>query len=132
MAAFAYMLECSDGRFYVGSHRGEDVNGRVEEHQMGLYPKAWTFRRRPVKLVWSEQFEEITDAIACERRLKGWSRAKKQALIRGDWDAVCALARSPDYRPSTAFEDRLAAAVKTETDDAAIAAPHPRPSTSSG
>jgi len=47
VAAFAYLLECADGRYYVGSYRGQDVMGRVQEHQEAVYPNAWTARRRP-------------------------------------------------------------------------------------
>jgi putative endonuclease len=92
MFVFVYMLRCSDGSYYVGSTRGESVEKRFGEHQNGTYP-GYTSRRRPVTLVWSEQFDSITDAVLTERRLKGWSRAKKEALIRNDWDAVRALAR---------------------------------------
>ena len=101
MEAFVYMLRCADGAYYVGSHRGSDVAHRVAGHNSGLYPKAWTFRRRPVELVWSEHFGSVLDAIAYERQFKGWSRAKKEALIRGDWTAVQALARGGTPRPST-------------------------------
>ena len=92
MSAFVYMLRCGDGSYYVGSTRGESVDKRVGEHQNGTYP-GYTSRRRPVVLVWSEHFDSITDAVLMERRLKGWSRAKKEALIRGDWAAVQTLAR---------------------------------------
>jgi putative endonuclease len=64
----------------------------MQEHETGAYP-GYTFTRRPVQLVWSEHFSRITDAIAVERQLKGWSRAKKKALIRGDWDSIRVLAR---------------------------------------
>jgi putative endonuclease len=60
---------------------------RITEHQTGAYP-GYTFTRRPIQLVWSEHFDRITDAIAVERKLKGWSRAKKEALIKGDWRAI--------------------------------------------
>ena len=63
--------------------------------------KAFTYKRRPVVLVWGEHFDQIIDAIAWERRLKGWSRAKKEAVIRGDWDALPGLSRSRNPRPST-------------------------------
>ena len=92
MSAFVYMLRCGDGSYYVGSTRGESVDKRVGEHQNGTYP-GYTSRRRPVVLVWSEHFDSITDAVLMERRLKGWSRDKKEALIRGDWAAVQTLAR---------------------------------------
>jgi putative endonuclease len=62
------------------------------EHQTGARP-GYTFSRRPVELVWSEHFDRITDAIAAERQVKGWSRAKKDALIAGDWQRVQLLAR---------------------------------------
>ncbi|MGE6699197.1 GIY-YIG nuclease family protein [Hyphomonas sp. NPDC076900] len=94
MQFWVYILECSDGRFYVGSHRGDDPENRVHEHNQGLYPKAYTFRRRPVKLVWSGEFEDPNDAVCFERQLKGWSRAKKIAFINGDWDELKELAKS--------------------------------------
>ena len=85
MAIFVYMLRCADGAYYIGSHRGEDVAHRVADHNAGRFPKAWTYRRRPVELVWAEYVEHALDATAVERQLKGWTRAKKEALIRGDW-----------------------------------------------
>jgi len=101
--AFVYMLRCADGAYYIGSHRGDDLQVRVEEHNQGYRKKAWTYRRRPVVLVWSEHFPMIADAIACERRLKGWTRAKKEALIAGDYARIVALSnakRNPP-RPSS-------------------------------
>jgi putative endonuclease len=92
MGAFVYVLRCADGSYYVGSATGDDLSKRFDEHQMGAYP-GYTFSRRPVTLVWNEHFERITDAIAVERKLKGWSRAKKEALIRGDWTSLKTLAK---------------------------------------
>jgi putative endonuclease len=92
MQAWVYMLRCNDGSYYVGSARGDELDRRIGEHDAGIHP-GYTARRRPVVLVWSERFDRITDAIAAERQLKGWSRAKKEALARGDWSAVRALAR---------------------------------------
>jgi putative endonuclease len=77
MGAFVYMLRCSDGSYYVGSATGEDLAPRIAQHQSGAYP-GYTFTRLPVTLVWSEHFPQITDAIATERKLKGWSRAKEE------------------------------------------------------
>jgi putative endonuclease len=90
--AFAYMLRCADGSFYVGIATGNDLTKRIAEHQSGAYP-GYTSTRRPVSLVWSEHFARITDAIAVERKLKGWSRAKKEALIKGDWAAIQRLSK---------------------------------------
>ena len=82
MAIFIYMVRCRDGRFYVGSTR-DNLERRIAEHNAGHFG-GFTKSRRPVKLVYSQDFDRITDAIAAERRLKGWSRAKKEALIAGD------------------------------------------------
>ena len=98
MGAFVYMLRCSDDTYYVGSATGDDLTKRVAEHQQGTYP-GYTDSRRPVALVWSEHFERITDAIAVERKLKGWSKAKKEALIEGDWTSVQFLAQRRAGRP---------------------------------
>jgi putative endonuclease len=98
MGAFVYMLRCSDGSFYVGSATGDDLSQRIAEHQSGGYP-GYTWSRRPVELVWSEHFERITDAIAAERKLKGWGRAKKTALIGADWLSVQSLSRRRAGRP---------------------------------
>ncbi|MGO9024608.1 MAG: GIY-YIG nuclease family protein [Beijerinckiaceae bacterium] len=87
MGAFVYMLQCADGSYYVGIATGDDLWKRITEHETGAYP-GYTSTRRPIQLVWSEHFERITDAIAVERQIKGWSRVKKQALIKGDWTAI--------------------------------------------
>src|SRR5258707_5642688 len=92
MGIFVYMLRCADNSFYVGSATGDDVSVRVEQHNAGSY-RGYTFTRRPVVLVWSEHFDRITDGIAAERQIKGWSRAKKEALIRSDWTKVSQLSR---------------------------------------
>jgi putative endonuclease len=102
MGAYVYMLRCADRSYYIGSATGNDLSQRVMEHQTGARP-GYTFSRRPVKLVWSEHFDRITDAIAAERQLKGWSRAKKEALIAGDWQRVQLLAsrRGGSKNPSS-------------------------------
>src|ERR1700741_1340814 len=98
MGAFVYMLRCSDGSYYVGSATGEDLEPRIAQHHSGAYA-GYTSSRRPVRLVWSEHFDRITDAIAVERQIKGWSRTKKEALIKGDWSAVERLAKRRGGRP---------------------------------
>ena len=99
MGAFVYMLECADRSYYVGSATGDDLTNRIAQHQAGAYPGSYTYTRRPVTLVWSEHFDRITDAIAVERQIKGWSRAKKQALIAGDWSAIELLSKRRGGRP---------------------------------
>ena len=74
MGAYVYILRCSDSRYYVGSTR-KMLEQRVAEHNAGTY-SGYTKSRRPVDLVFAEYFDRITDAIAAEKQLKGWSRAK--------------------------------------------------------
>jgi putative endonuclease len=90
VGAFVYMLRCGDGSYYVGSTRAS-LERRVAEHNAGTFG-GYTARRRPVELVFAEEFANITDAIAVERQLKGWRREKKEALIRGDVGALQTLA----------------------------------------
>src|SRR5439155_25259876 len=92
MGVYVYMLRCADGSYYVGSATGGDLSARVDQHNAGSR-KGYTFSRRPVVRVWSEYFDRITDGIAVERQLQGWSRAKKEALLRPDWPKVGDLAR---------------------------------------
>ena len=98
MGAFVYMLRCSDSSYYVGSATGDDLTKRVSEHQTDAY-MGYTWSRRPISLVWSEHFDRITDAIAAERKIKGWSRAKKEALIKSDWAAIQLLSRRRAGKP---------------------------------
>lgn len=91
MTAYVYMLRCADGSYYVGSTRAS-LEDRVAQHNAGNF-NGYTAARRPVTLVFQQDFQRITDAIAAERQLKGWSRAKKEAIARGDYEALHALAR---------------------------------------
>lgn len=91
LTVYVYMLRCADGSYYVGSTR-KSLDDRIGEHNAGAY-RGYTFTRRPVALLWSQAFPNAVDAIACERELKGWSRAKKEALVRGDWGAISTLAK---------------------------------------
>jgi len=86
MSYIVYILLCSDGSYYAGST--DDIQRRLFEHQEGLSPTAYTFRRRPVELVWSEEVTTLDEALLHEHQIKGWSRAKKEALIRGDFQAI--------------------------------------------
>jgi putative endonuclease len=90
--AFIYILQCSDGSYYTGITR-RDVDERVSEHAQGLVEGCYTASRRPVVLVFSEHYDRIDEAIAAERRIKGWSRAKKEAYMRGDFERLSILAR---------------------------------------
>jgi putative endonuclease len=100
--AHVYILRCRDNHYYVGSTRGS-LERRVSEHNAGIVD-GYTRPRRPVTLVYSQWFERMTEAFAAERQLKGWSRAKKEALIAGDFTLLPELARNRQGRephPST-------------------------------
>jgi len=90
--AYLYVLRCSDGSYYVGLTR-KMPEERAGEHNAGLFDW-YTKPRRPVVLVWSQHFLVITDAIAAERQIKGWHRAKKEALVAGRYDLLPKLART--------------------------------------
>ena len=90
VAAYVYILQCSDGSYYVGSTR--TLEHRVWEHQEGLAAD-YTRHRRPVKLVWQHQYENVGEAFFWEKRIQNWSRAKREALIRGDYTALPGLAK---------------------------------------
>lgn len=85
-----YILECADGSYYAG--HTDNLEARLACHQAGEL-KGHTRSRRPVKLLFSQVFASRLEALAAERQVKGWSRAKKAALIAGDWPAVQQLAR---------------------------------------
>ena len=91
MAFHAYLLRCSDGSFYAG--HSDNLEVRMAQHHAGAI-SGYTTARRPLVLVWSESFGTREEALSAERRVKGWSRAKKQALINGDWDRLKPLARN--------------------------------------
>nr|WP_274636798.1 GIY-YIG nuclease family protein [Microbacterium bovistercoris] len=80
-----YMLRCADGSFYTGSTI--DLSRRLAEHQAGLGAN-YTRKHGPVELVWYAEFEHIDTAFLWEKRIQGWSRAKKQLLIDGRYNEL--------------------------------------------
>jgi len=89
MPFYVYILHCSDGSFYVG--HTDDLETRIAMHEDRSY-RGYTAKRLPVRLVWWREFEARAEAFAFERKVKGWSRAKKQALIDGDISLLRRLA----------------------------------------
>lgn len=89
--AHVYLLLCNDGTFYVGST--SNLDARLWMHQQGRGAE-YTKDRLPVTLVWAQEFERVVDAFAVERKLHGWSHAKKQAVVDGNWHLLPSLARS--------------------------------------
>lgn len=90
MTAYVYMLRCRDGSFYVGSTR--DLATRLHQHQIGLGAD-YTRGRRPVELVWHEEYENVGLAYSREKQVQNWSRRKRQALVAGDYEGLPALAK---------------------------------------
>ena len=91
-----YILKCSDGTYYTGLTK--DLDARVLEHQTGTNPESYTFGRRPVKLMWSIVTESYQEAFQWEHQIKGWSRAKKVALIRDDIEGIHKIVKTERKR----------------------------------
>lgn len=89
--AWVYIVECSDRSYYVGSTTV--LEQRISDHNTGRY-KGYTSTRLPVTLLWSQEFPDIRYAFEFERKIKKWSRVKKEALMRGDFELLHLLSRS--------------------------------------
>ncbi len=86
-----YMLKCKDGSYYIGIT--SDLIKRLWQHQNGYFKTCYTFKRQPVQLTYSGVFENVHDAITWEKRIKKWSRKKKEALFIGDRDRLIFLSK---------------------------------------
>jgi putative endonuclease len=102
MSYSVYILECSDGTYYTGFT--DNVEIRLQEHQIGKYPKSYTFNRRPVILRFYIDFPGMKNALAFEKQVKGWRREKKLALIEGRWDDLPQL--SINYQLKNHVQDK--------------------------
>jgi predicted GIY-YIG superfamily endonuclease len=91
----AYMLRCVDGTYYVG--HTDNLERRIGEHEEGG-KCAYTETRRPVRLIWSQEFSTRAEALAAELQIKGWSRAKKEALADGNFEALTLAAKKKDWQ----------------------------------
>jgi putative endonuclease len=98
---YVYILKCSDNSYYTGVTN--NIDRRFAEHQSGYNPESYTFSRRPLELVFSEYFTNPRQAIAFEKQVKGWSRAKKEDLIAGDWKRIVELAKCVNLSNSKNF-----------------------------
>ena len=92
MSFWVYVLRCSDSSYYTG--HTDNLERRIAQHFSGAIPACYTFGRRPLEVVFSQDFATREEALASERQIKGWSRKKKEAMIRGDWAEVSRLAHS--------------------------------------
>ncbi|SHO63914.1 GIY-YIG nuclease family protein [Algoriphagus zhangzhouensis] len=92
-----YILECRDKSFYTGVTN--NLERRLSEHQEGFDPNSYTFKRRPIKLVFSQKFQNIKEAISFEKQVKGWSKKKKQAMIEGNWEMLKSYSKCNNKTP---------------------------------
>ena len=92
MSFWVYILRCSDSSYYTG--HTDNLEKRLAEHDSGAIVSCYTYKRLPVELVFSQEFATREEALTSELQIKGWSRKKKEAMIRGDWAEVSRLARS--------------------------------------
>ncbi len=89
--SYVYILKCSDNSYYTGIT--SNLTKRITEHEVGRYADSYTYKRRPVELVFYAEFTNINLAIQTEKQIKKWSRAKKEALIEGEFDRLPNLAK---------------------------------------
>ena len=113
MTFWAYMLHCGGGYFYVG--HTDNLELQTAQHQRGDIP-GFATDHRPVELVWSQEFATRDEARAAERQIKGWSRAKKMALIRGDWSDISRLSKGKGSPSTSSGKSGLEEGVATTTD----------------
>jgi len=100
MPFYVYILKCKDGSFYTG--HTDDLEKRMNEHHEGC-ACSYTSSRLPVSLVYSQNFPTRLEALISERQIKGWSRKKKEALIRGDWEEISRLSNRKKLQASGRF-----------------------------
>jgi predicted GIY-YIG superfamily endonuclease len=91
MSFWVYILKCSDGSYYTG--HTDHLEKRIAEHKSG-YLEGYTSTRRPVELIFSQEFPSRVEALSSEQQIKGWSRKKKEAMVGGDWKEVSRLSKS--------------------------------------
>ncbi len=92
---FIYILECSDGLLYTGITN--DLTRRIEEHELGRNTNCFTFKRRPIKLIFHQTFNQVEQAIYFEKKIKKWSAAKKRALYEGQINMLKILAECRNF-----------------------------------
>ncbi|GJQ37196.1 MAG: hypothetical protein JETCAE01_32060 [Anaerolineaceae bacterium] len=88
--AWMYILKCADDSYYVGSTKNLDL--RIAQHQSGKGSR-YTSGRLPVELVYGEEYDRVSDAYYREKQVQNWGRAKREALINGNVEALPPLAK---------------------------------------
>jgi predicted GIY-YIG superfamily endonuclease len=85
MSFWLYLLRCTDGSYYTG--HTDNLEQRIAQHEAGTF-EGYTATRRPLLLMYSQEFSSREEALAAEMQVKRWNRAKKEALVRGDFDGL--------------------------------------------
>jgi putative endonuclease len=89
---YVYIVKCLDNSYYTGMTN--NLTRRIDEHNEGNNPESYTYTRRPVELVFYSEFNEVEQAIAFEKQVKGWSRKKKEAIINDNWEILPELSKN--------------------------------------
>ncbi|MCB2088304.1 MAG: GIY-YIG nuclease family protein [Sphingomonadaceae bacterium] len=110
MAFWCYILRCADGKYYTG--HTDDLERRIAEHSVGGFCN-FTSSRRPVELIWAQDFPTRHEALSSELQVKKWSRAKKEALAASDWDRVGYFAKPPSERATSIVHKRVSTSLDT-------------------
>ena len=104
---WVYILRCADGSYYTG--HTDDIERRMGQYQSGECD-GYVAAHSPVKLAWSQECTTREEALTAEMQIKGWSRKKKEAMMRGDWSEVSRLAQNKTTvrgEPFDSAQDRL-------------------------
>ncbi|HEV8257149.1 MAG TPA: GIY-YIG nuclease family protein [Casimicrobiaceae bacterium] len=96
MSFWVYILKCADDSYYTG--HTDNLEARISAHEAGEIP-GYTSSRRPLTLAFAQEFPSRYEALSAEHQIKGWSRAKKEAMMRGDWAKVSMLSRTAAVHP---------------------------------
>lgn len=88
---YVYILKCSDGSYYTG--HTDNIEARISQHQQAFFKNCYTATRLPVEVVFVQEFGSRNEAFTVERKIKKWSRKKKAALTKKDWQLISLLSK---------------------------------------
>jgi putative endonuclease len=97
---FVYFLKCNDGSYHI-NHAGHNIKEKIMAQKQGLMPDCYTYTKRPVELIYFEAYETLQEALKKEKQYRGWSRAKKEALMAGDFELIKQLSKKKFKKTDT-------------------------------
>jgi predicted GIY-YIG superfamily endonuclease len=118
---WVYILRCADDSYYTG--HTDNLEKRIAEHHAGAISNCYTFKRRPLQLTFCQDFPTREEALTSEQQIKGWSRKKKEAMMRGDWAEVSRLAKSKATIQAKPFGFAQDSSVETRPESATTVRP---------